>query len=448
MRKIFWALLWSALAFACVSCSEDLKIAPEIGIKSVNVEANTITCVIMSSKATACAYAYVEKGGDIPSAEQILQEGGGVSVAAGQEMEFSIEGLEWDKTYVVVVAAVSADGLYAVDSAEAVVGEDPVIGASIDLGECANCYIVPEAGVYSFATERVSGSKVRDIASAGWIWASGSGVQDLVSDISYKDGRIFFTASGKRGNVVIAAFDESGKIVWSWHIWCTEVPETRKHDNGSVFQDRWLGAYDTEPGMPGAFGLLYQWGRKDPFFGGTDSEQAEDYEEPPFVIAVANTVMNPEFGLSWKVVKEGGDLDRGVAEPTHYFQAQNKNWLTVHNETLWAKKKTDYDPCPAGWRVPTSEELSDLLSSGAGTYDAAAGGMYVNQNGVNTWWQGAGNRDLDGFLTIFGQVFSWTSTVYAEGTSRFSDRLIVADFGSFISWGNRGFAQTVRCVAE
>lgn len=457
MRKFVCMFVGVAVAFAGVSCSDDpeaAKVAPEVRIEQGKVESNRISCTIVPAKAAACAYTYVEKGAALPTAERILAEGGGIRVAADGATPVSIEAPKWNTTYVVIAAAASADGLYAAASVELTVGEEP--DRSTDLGAGANCYVVSQAGEYSFVPQHVNGLPIENIASVVWIWSTkvgGSSRQQLVSEVGYRNGKVRFTATGERGNVVLAALSASGSIVWSWHIWCTDAPQTRTHANGSVFQDRWLGAYDTAPGAKGAFGLLYQWGRKDPFFGGIDAQDCEDYSEPPFTVAVNNTIMNPDYGLEWTFVGEGADLVRSAAEPTHFFHAPSHDWLAEHNEGLWAKVKTDYDPCPAGYRVPTTAELSDLESVAATDFDLQTGGFNFTQNGVQTWWQGAGNRDIGGFLTILGQIFTWSATVQepiGEGSSTryFSDRLIIDDWGAVVAPGNRSFAQSVRCVAE
>ncbi|WP_417013455.1 hypothetical protein [Alistipes sp.] len=455
MRKFVCLLVGVAVAFAGVSCSdegESVRVEPEVGIVDGSVESNAISCTIVPAKATACAYTYVEKGAPLPSAERILAEGGN-RIAADAATTVRIGALKWNTTYVVIAAVASGDGLYAAASVELTVGEEPDL--STDLGAGANCYIVSQAGDYSFVPQHVNGLPVENISSVAWIWSTKVGAgnqQKLVSDVAYRNGKVRFTATGERGNVVLAAFSASGSIVWSWHIWCTEEPQTRTHTNGSVFQDRWLGAVDTAPGARGSFGLLYQWGRKDPFFGGVDAQDCEDYAEPPFTVAVNNTIMNPDYGLEWKFVDEGADPLRAAAEPTHFFHAPKHDWLAEHNETLWARAKTDYDPCPAGYRVPTTAELSDLESVSAADFDAVTGGFNFTQNGVQAWWQGCGNRDIGGYLTIFGQIFAWTSTVQSMGSGDsafyFSERFIVDDWGAVIAPGNRSFAQSIRCVAE
>ena len=92
------------------------------------------------------------------------------------------------------------------------------------------------------------------------------------------------------GNALIAAYNKEGKIIWSWHIWVTEN-EPGNVSNAVVYStyawnDRQifthirvpgyaimpcnLGALKHEPDnvdnlAPETHGMLYQWGRKDPF---------------------------------------------------------------------------------------------------------------------------------------------------------------------------------------
>ena len=61
--------------------------------------------------------------------------------------------------------------------------------------------------------------------------------------------------------------------------------------NGRVLLDRSLGAVGTTPGSAEAYGLYYQWGRKDPFCGGT----APETSATAFAQAAENSVVNPAF---------------------------------------------------------------------------------------------------------------------------------------------------------
>ena len=138
----------------------------------------------------------------------------------------------------------------------------------------ANCYIVTKAGMYAFkAVKGNSSESVGSVASAEVLWESFGThetpeVGDLVKDVSYKDGEITFTATDRKGNAVIAAKDVAGNILWSWHIWMTDQPKEQEYyNNAGTVMDRNLGAISATPGDVGALGLIYQWGRKDPFLG-------------------------------------------------------------------------------------------------------------------------------------------------------------------------------------
>ena len=60
------------------------------------------------------------------------------------------------------------------------------------------------------------------------------------------------------------------------------------------------------------------------------------------------------------------------------------DWLNVRKHQLWnsgtdgAAIKTEYDPCPDGWRVPDSEELRSLIEKRSSwtTNEEGQEGMY------------------------------------------------------------------------
>lgn len=450
--KIFKNLLLCGLSIAVLAAcnkTSDNQVKPKVTIKQCTVENNTVSCSIVPEDAVECAWYYYIQGEAQPSAQELLAGGKGVRIAPDTETKIEIPGLEWGGHYVVMAAVQSESGLYETAAEEFTISEAP---DAADLGAGANCYMVTEQGFYSFTPLHVSGEPVKGIAGADWVWASkdtDSDTQELVSDVQYKGGKIFFNASGKKGNALIAAFDANGTIVWSWHIWCTDEPQTHTHGNGSVFQDRWLGATDNTPETPGSFGLLYQWGRKDPFFGGSGVNDCEDYAKPPFLVANEHTVMNPELDFKWQASEKGADIAHSASEPTTIFASGTMDWMSTQNDKLWAKTKTDYDPCPAGYRVPTYDDLSDLLSIEEKDYDIAKGGFYMTQNGTTTWWQGSGNRDYKGFLTVLGYTFAWSSATEIYPDGHFSYRFVLNDdWGCFAGIGNRTFAQSIRCVAE
>ena len=93
-----------------------------------------------------------------------------------------------------------------------------------------------------------------------------------------REGRVLFTVKGNtgdasdhaliyKGNVLIGAY--SGEtLLWSWHIWITDRPDTQGYGNGFSSLDRNLGAVTDNPSEVSddalSTGFYYQWGRKDP----------------------------------------------------------------------------------------------------------------------------------------------------------------------------------------
>ena len=212
----------------------------------------------------------------------------------------------------------------------------------------ANCYIVTGAGKYKFRAVKGNGSEsVGDVASCDVLWETFGTKEtpasnDLITEVLASDGYIMFgtNVTYRKGNASIAAKDASGKILWSWHIWFTDYPKEQVYYKGAgTMMDRNLGAVSATPGDIGANGLYYQWGRKDPFVG-----------------------VGAFVGDSYKEIKSSpdcGTIEFAVAHPTTFIERSKfgaEDWYytvdgTVDN-TRWQSRKTIYDPCPAGWRVP------------------------------------------------------------------------------------------------
>lgn len=326
----------------------------------------------------------------------------------------------------------------------------------------ANCLIVTGAGTYSFGTMHVDGTPVDGIESADWLWSTCDGAPEgLISDVSYKKGTIRFSAASAHGNAVIAGFDKEGKIVWSWHVWLTEQPSDQRLDNGNVFMDRNLGAGSAAIGGGAeTYGLKYQWGRKDPFYGGDANETQA------FSCAEGHVVYNPAHAASWKVEAYSetiGTMEYATAHPMTFIYSTNdavKDWMWVKNSYLWAMKntgaKTNYDPCPAGYHVP-----SDVAWKGVrydNTSEKDGGKSHVTEDGTEFWWPFCGTRwgDKDagklGYVYIHtdecegGQGIYWQNTTNMAGTNACCFYILN---GSYIDAGHamyRAHGCAVRCA--
>ena len=232
-------------------------------------------------------------------------------------------------------------------------------GAFIDLSEDAtsNCYIVSEAGSYGFLPVKGNSSDtVGEVASAEVVWETYGTFETptegcLISSASYSDGYVCFETAEtyKEGNALIAAKDASGKILWSWHIWLTDMPQAieYRNDAGSMM-DRNLGATSVVPGDACSHGLLYQWGRKDPFLGSpstsisSSGEMESTYKWPAPVGSDSST----------------GTIAYATEHPTTFITCNTSNYDWYYtgsydtDQSRWQSVKTVYDPCLSGWRVP------------------------------------------------------------------------------------------------
>lgn len=182
----------------------------------------------------------------------------------------------------------------------------------------------------------------------------------LITD-KLSDGKVMFEVVGDpdnpenyalqyKGNVKIAAYNQAGDIIWSWHIWITDKPMNQGYSNGSVAMDRNLGAVTAswegfQPARTAWGGLYYQWGRKDPLFRGT---------------------IDPSYKGIWgtNVQQKQVSVAEAHKYPTAYFYLPgSNNWTTdeATSDHFWGYVserddyvKTIYDPCPPGYRVSSN----------------------------------------------------------------------------------------------
>ena len=280
-----------------------------------------------------------------------------------------------------------ADYIFAISGDD--IEEDSEDFVNLSENGTANSYIVSEAGSYKFIpTKGNSSVSVGAIAYAETLWETFGtdvipSVGDLVYNVKYDNGVICFKTSDsfREGNAVIAAKDASGKVLWSWHIWLTDQPEGQVYyNNAGTMMDRNLGAVSAAPGDVGALGLLYQWGRKDPFLGTSSvvsSSEAKSTITWPACVESSSTT---------------GTIAYSTANPTTFitYNSYNGDWhYTGSNSidnTRWTESinaKSIYDPCPAGWRVPDggdngvwSKALGSSLSfTQSSLYESAGNGI-------------------------------------------------------------------------
>ena len=336
------------------------------------------------------------------------------------------------------------------------------VSAATDLSSTgsANCYIISEPGLYKIKTVKGnSTTSVGSVASASILWETfgtdtAPELLDLISGICYKDGYIAFKTADnfKEGNAVIAAKDADGNILWSWHIWLTDQPQAHVYNNNAgTMMDRNLGATSATPGEVGALGLLYQWGRKDPFLG---SSSIGSNAVAKSTIAWPSTVSSDS---------SNGTIDYATANPTTFitYNSKNNDWYytgdSSTDNTRWTTssyKKSIYDPCPAGWRVPDGGGNGIWSKAGFDdtTYDSTNEGISFSITSPSkTWYPASGYRlYYDGSLDNVGNFgIYWSASPYSNDSNDAYNLLFYYDgfvYPSYYDTRARGLS--VRCLQE
>ena len=331
-------------------------------------------------------------------------------------------------------------------------GEDDGIDLSLytDLSvECtANCYFVQTAGKYKFkAVKGNSDATVGNVKKTEVLWESfgtdvAPNVGDLVTGVGYKNGYVYFSTPEVfgNGNASIAVRNSKDVILWSWHIWCSE-DGWNDHiyaNNAGTMMDRNLGATSATPGDIGAFGLLYQWGRKDPFMGACSK---------------SGTTLAASTG-SWKVASSSDKMDYAEENPmtfaTDWYggSVPGNGWHTSESA------KGLYDPCPVGYRVPDGGENGFWATANVkATGDSPNRGMYwtLADGEPTAWYPAVGYRSNDsGSLSNVGLLgYCWSAS--PDPSNDHLAYYLRFDYGGNVhpAFKNpRGYGYSVRCVRE
>ena len=233
--------------------------------------------------------------------------------------------------------------------------------------------------------------------SAKLLWQD---TDELVEQVALVNGRVQVKMGRSRGNALIAVYDkanpnaEDAKVLWSWHLWCTPVPQIIEYTaprtgHEYTIMDRNVGATTSTLGLVTTQGLQYQFGRKDPFTTSLDYDEEVavflrnvrsdslphlfSYEEP---LTIAQAIGKPDVfihrmnlsGGKWCETSEMKYLWGNPEGQVEYFPS-----LTV---------KTIYDPCPIGYKVPPVDAL--ILKMKSYSQYEHGGIYYAGEEGDNT----------------------------------------------------------------
>lgn len=315
----------------------------------------------------------------------------------------------------------------------------------------ANCYIVSNAGKYKFnaSVKGNSTEYIGTVATAEVLWESFGtdvtpSVGDIVRNVTYMEGYIEFETPTElaEGNAVVAAKDASGTILWSWHIWVTDMPDEHIYpNNAGTMMDRNLGATSATPGDVCALGLLYQWGRKDPFLANGVVRETTQAKTTKYMHDVSSG--------------EGDRISYSIAHPSEFITSVYYNWVGNSNKSeLWGRgmSKTQYDPCPIGWHVPSKDiwVVSGIESSDY-SFDTSLNGFYFTTLSGATWYPAVASRPYDsGELETPSSGNYWSATPYDGDTFSYKSGNLEFSSGYIrdVMYVIRGNAKSVRCLKE
>ena len=386
---------------------------------------------------------------------------------------------------------------------------DPANCYMIDMSDVANGsqFIIPLSQVtkgwekitsadYDNSTETLAlKTKVEDMLKSGkWeiktLWKTWDGPTNVKGTIAAGStannpiARLNIPASVKNGNnaVVELVSTEDKQVYWSWHLWFTDYKPNESTDaerkgqvhqySNNIFQtgiyknrymmDRNLGAIATgetgvitRPTKTGEaikyYGLMYQFGRKDPFVGSGDGNPnfVSIYDADGILFNDVKNAATPPFKV------EAGSASSSFLAKTAMnpftFYTSSGNW-TRETNGLWSEfngttevEKSPFDPCPPGWRVPVINTWDGFLSNFAwGVTETGTGGYIHTSNNIQAWYPATGGL-LYTIATIStvgsnGPYWSATPGHYLDSSTTRYVRLVTD--------GVRAYAFPVRCVQD
>lgn len=303
-----------------------------------------------------------------------------------------------------------------------------------------------------YVPENLSVETIWELADGADAFADGS----VLSSCSLNGTSINITANDNAGNAVVAI--KSGEtVIWSYHIWISEVYDneyTYLEGHNPIFMDRNLGATATALGDRDSYGLFYEWGRKDPFaIKKTFTRAGETVTETnptkyytagieltgtlprTATTSIATAIQNP----SLRIYYDGTETDWYRSGGTEAFWGDCSQEITAFTgcEVSPSKKvKTVYDPCPAGYMVPSYYDYT-VLSCGTGS-DKNTNKSFTANQGYTVTFNGSDSATwpLTGYIV---QVADTTAegVYYLEYRSRYWSSSVSSDEKSLYFYFNQ-----------
>lgn len=302
-----------------------------------------------------------------------------------------------------------------------------------------------------------------------------------------------------QGNAVIAVKDNNDKIAWSWHIWVTlHKPNDSFNFGDYSFFNSLLGYREAElvtfPAREVYVKLVqagsgreeyvhisqehlyqfvmagnapyYQHGRKDPF-PGASLEITRDNTTGIYSMKVLQDRL---ANFKSEKVTSSHTLGYVIQHPDMYIGQiwrNNVNWYWYHeknydtsdkNETghknLWDNKntKTVYDPCPAGYKIPSNEAIDFVSHTDKANVEYVNTGIYfINNKNTSSeqrfFLQILGSRGYEGSSTGYMSSYLTANIPSVESNGSTAAQYLLFDPNSHdVYWTSSGTVCQGQCV--
>ncbi len=193
----------------------------------------------------------------------------------------------------------------------------------------------------------------------------------------------------------------------------TAIVDVTNPTTGKVWMDRNLGASQAAVNFNdiNAYGDLYQWGRR------SDGHQCRNS-------SVTGTLSS---------------TDQPANSSFIVTSTQPYDWRQTLNANLWQGLNGINNPCPTGYRLPTSTEFNAEVSTWSSPNISGGGASPLKLTA-------AGGRDYSSASTsqITGGWY-WTSTI---GNPGLSNNFNLSSFGAGVQGDYRANGYSVRCIKD
>jgi len=231
-------------------------------------------------------------------------------------------------------------------------------------------------------------------------------------------------------------------------LWTTAPTDSKIGYSNGYIMDRNLGAVQMvySNTAVASTGLYYQYGRKDPFLDRNQGGMGDNYfylngtTETRVLIANSNSITDRRVNSDFNVADESKNMRFSVKNPmvligenssgnwtsdqddlacgsgtgyTNFLWNDRKFWLHNGSTTqhIFEKKKSVYDPCPPGWKLPTTGFNADFSSST----------VSINNEGLAAMFYFPGGKE--GADISEGAIFTALGALKGTGETEYRDRI-------------------------